>query len=398
MSTSPHHAARHYILFLAILLIIVWQSSVDIYLTAIPTMVDELSTTSSSLKFSIVIAILGFGVSQLIYGPLSDYYGRRVITLIGISIFLFGSFLCVIADSIELLLIGRFIQGLGMGSAGPVVTAVPKDIFVGKELNQAFAYISTSIAMTPVVAPLLGSYLQMFFGWRANFIFLFAYGAIVGLLIYRGLPETNAHTKQSNLKISTISRSYLAALRDRLYMGYLLIIIFLYAGELAYIMQMPLILQQTFGLTPIQNGWLVVLTALGMGIGAFSSSQLVKYFAPINFIYVGLSLVVLSALAMLVLPLLGIYTITSFIAPMILYMFGSGLTFNNCIAGCMDRFPHQAGLAGALMSGMLLMCSGLLTLIMTYMPSTNLYAVPLFVLACGISMVLVLFSMIRPKS
>lgn len=393
--TTLHYHSRHYILFLAILLITLWHGSIDIYVTAIPHMIEDLYGTATQLKFSIVAAILGFGLSQLVYGPLSDYYGRRSITLIGISIFLCGSFLCVITQNIELLLLGRFIQGIGMGSSGPVVTAVPQDIFRGKELNQAFAYISTSIALTPAVAPLLGSYLQIFLGWRTDFLFLLVYGAVVMVLIYRGFPETNAYTRQSDLKIASICQRYRATLADRLYLGYLLIIIFLYAGELAYILQMPLILQNIFNLTPTQNGWLVVLTALGMGFGAFSSSQLVKYYAPIAFIYVGLSLIAISGLLMLIFPLLGIYTVMSFICLMILYMFGSGLTFNNCIAGCMSRFPQHAGLAGALMSGMLLICGGLLTLIMAHASYTNLYAVPLFILACAIIMWLVLILMLR---
>ena len=396
-SILSYHVSKRYILILSILLITVWQFSIDIYLTAIPRMVTDLSTTSAAVKFSVIIAIIGFGFSQLVYGPLSDYYGRRHITLIGLVIFIIGTACCAAAISIEWLLIGRFIQGIGIGCAGPVVTAVPKDIFTGKQLKQAFAYISMSIALTPVIAPLLGSYLQTWWGWRTTFVFLLLYSIAVSYFIYRDLPETNATIKQQSLTIAKILQSYFTAVNDRLYMGYLLCIVFLYAGELAYILQMPLVLQHTFGLTPITNGWLVILTALGMGLGAFLSSRLIKYLAAMQIIYLGIMLVALSTILMLICPLLGIYNLYAFLGPMILYMFGSGLTFNNCIAGCMDRFPAQAGLAGALMSGLLMLGSGAFTIIMANMPYSNPYLVPIFMMGCAVGLLAVVFGMIRPK-
>lgn len=396
-SSVAHPLSKRYILILTILLITVWQFSIDIYLTAIPRMITDLATTSGPVKFSIIIAIIGFGFSQLIYGPLSDYYGRRQITLIGLVIFIFGTACCAAASSIEWLLLGRFIQGIGIGCAGPIVTAVPKDIFTGKQLKQAFAYISMSIALTPVIAPLLGSYLQTWWGWRTTFIFLFTYSILIGSLFYRHFPETNANIKQQALTLPKILQSYWAAVSDRLYMGYLLCIIFLYAGELAYILQMPLVLQNKFGFTPIANGWLVILTAIGMGLGAFYSSRLVRHLSSTKIIYIGITIVAISTVFMLLWPLIGIYNIYTFVGPMILYMFGSGLTFNNCISGCMDRFPAQAGLAGALMSGLLMLCSGAFTLIMVNMPYANPYLVPLFMLGCAVSILAVVFGMIRPK-
>lgn len=386
MNNALNKASSTYILVLTILLITLWHGSIDIYVTAIPSMISSLSTDSAHLKLSIIFTILGFGFSQLIYGPLSDHYGRRHITLVGLLVFMIGSALCAGALTVEYLLVGRLIQGLGIGCAGAIATAVPRDIFSGKPLNQAFAYISTSIALTPAIAPLLGSYLQTWFSWREIFIFLLLYGLAITLLFYFSFPETNAYLKQHPLTVKNTLKNYMKVVSDRPYMGYLLCIIFLYTGELSYILQMPLILQHEFGLTPIENGWMVILTAVGMGIGAFSSARLVKYTAPNVLIVLGISIISVSALLMLLFPRLGIYTPYSFVGVMMVFMLGSGMTFNNCIAGCMERFPQKAGLAGALLSGLLMLGAGLSTLIVVKMPYTNPYVIPLFILACSVGL------------
>lgn len=389
---------NRYILLLTIILITLWHGNIDIYITAVPSMMTALATDSAHLKLSITFTVLGFGVSQLIYGPLSDHYGRRHITLIGLVIFITGSALCASADQVEWLLAGRLIQGLGIGCAGAIATAVPRDIFSGKELNRAFAYISTSIALTPAVAPLLGSYLQAWFGWRATFLFLLIYGIVVCVLFYLYFPETNQHRKQQALNLKNTINNYIKVLSDRPYMGYLFCIIFLYTGELAYILQMPLVLQHEFGLTPVQNGWTIIMTACAMGLGAFSSSYLVKQHSISTLIFLGISVITVSALLMLVFPLISIYNSYSFVGLMMIYMFGSGLTFNNCIAGCMDRFPQQAGLAGALLSGLLMLCTGLLTLIVVKMPYSNPYVIPLFILACSAGLFAAFLGMARRDS
>ncbi|WP_165476854.1 MFS transporter [Legionella fairfieldensis] len=164
----------------SILLLMLVQLGTDIYLPSVPAISEALNTNETMVKLSLTIMIMMLGCSQLIYGPLSDSIGRKQTILYGLLIFIIGSSLLVFSQSSCLLLIGRLIQGLGLGFGLSIASAIASDLYEGKKLNKSISIISAVYAVMPVIAPVIGGAIQTYIGWQANFSFLF----IAGLLMF----------------------------------------------------------------------------------------------------------------------------------------------------------------------------------------------------------------------
>ncbi len=343
--------------------------SVDIYAPSMPPMTTALHTTNALIQLSITVALLAFAVSVLLFGVISDHYGRRAAILSGVAIFITGSVICLLSQDIATLLLGRAIQGFGLGSVGAVAPALPRDVYEGPELIKAYSYVGAATAVVPILAPLLGGYLQQFFGWRASFIFLLIYAVIIFCLLYFKLPETNLHRKKGLMDVKEIVSNYLGVIRNKLFWGFAICFVFSFAGEIAYFVALPFISQQQLGFTPAQTGWLTVFTASSIAVGAAISARLSK--RGLKTLVLGLAISFLGAISMVLLYLAGQRTISSIVAPMILYMVGAGITYPNAISGAMSATPKQSGKAAALMSGLSMLIAGIATWLIALFPEQS---------------------------
>lgn len=172
----------------------------DSYLPSMPFMRQDLGVSGSSIELTLTLYLLGFGMSQLIYGPLSDRYGRKPVLMIGFVLFLIANTLCALAQSLPVLLMARLLAGVGIGASGVLNRAIASDCFSGTEFSKAWSYTITTLVIVLMVAPLIGSSVQTLFDWRANFILTTGYVFVVLMIIVRWLPETNAiHRCKNNL-------------------------------------------------------------------------------------------------------------------------------------------------------------------------------------------------------
>ncbi len=333
------------IIFISILLISIGQS-VDIYVPSMPSMVAALGTSEGLIQSSLAAALIGFGLAVFVWGPLSDHFGRKGPILIGIGIFVLGSLVCLSAQNIFMLMLGRTIQGCGIGCAG-TTPSLSKDVFEGEKLIKAYSYISIAMAVVPVVAPVLGGYLQVWIGWRANFAFLALYALAVLVFIYRNLPETNLHPKQEELTFSTTVFRYASLLKSRVTWIHLFILIAVTAGEFTYCIALPFISQNMLGFTPVGNGWLIVITAAGLAIGGLLSSKCSRWGWE-KLLRLGLSLATAGALFMLLFALFRVRGIAPVVGPMMLYMLGAGMIYPNVIAALMSAYPKKSGTMSSL--------------------------------------------------
>ncbi len=142
----------------------------DSYLPSMPAIAHYFTISSNNVQLTISYYLIGFSISQLIYGPLSDCLGRRRVLIVGLSIFTLANLACTFADDdFAVLLIFRFIAGLGAGSCGVLNRAIASDCFKGAAFSRAWSYTTTTLVITLILAPLLGGFVQEFFGWQANF-------------------------------------------------------------------------------------------------------------------------------------------------------------------------------------------------------------------------------------
>jgi DHA1 family bicyclomycin/chloramphenicol resistance-like MFS transporter len=164
--------------------------STDLYTPSLPFLTDFFGTTPELLKLTISLNLIAYGFAQIIYGPLSDRFGRRPIFLGSIFFFTIASVVCGFAISIDQLLIARVFQGFFAAAQAVMVLAVFKDLFTEKEQVKAFAMYGMAIAITPAVAPILGGYIHVLLGWEFNFFLTALIGLISAILIYFLLPES----------------------------------------------------------------------------------------------------------------------------------------------------------------------------------------------------------------
>ncbi|MCL5260834.1 MAG: multidrug effflux MFS transporter [Gammaproteobacteria bacterium] len=342
---------NHLIIFFAILSITIGQS-VDIYLPSMPSMVTVFHTSQALIQLSVTIGLIGYGSVALIYGPMSDHFGRRIIALVGLGVFISGSILCVVATNIYILLIGRALQGAGYASASGVAAPAVCDVYSGQELVKVFSYVGMAMALVPIIAPLLGGYLQHYFNWQAPFIFLLVYGVSLFILFYKYFPETNKSIKQGNIHPLHIVKTYLGIIKHPRYLGFIFCSVFIFCGEISYVITAPFLFQTKLGLSAIQNGWLIIVTVAGFSCGSFSSKLLCKKFNVVMLSVLGSVAAISGAFAMLLLALFFPMSVITIILPMIFFMYGVGLVYPNTGVGCMECFPQQTGSVASL-GGML---------------------------------------------
>lgn len=368
------------IFVLSILVLMLTQLGTDIYLPSMPAMVSGLNTNAVLIKLSNTTMIMGLGLSQLIYGPLADSYGRKPTILWGLSIFITGSMITVLVKQVDFLLAGRLIQGLGLGFGLSMSSVVASDLYQGHHCHQALSIISIVYAIMPVCAPVLGGGLQAYMGWQANLWLLLILGLAAFVALKIAFPETLKPSHQVPFSPPTIIKNYQSCLANDVFRANLVIASLFYAGEVSYIIQLPLIAQWQFSVKAIFTGWLVAFTAVSIVIGSSLSAYLLKYIRPEAIITTGTVCAVSAVILWFLFIISGHYNLAAFIGPMALFMLGSGLSFPNCIGNCFRLFPSKAGIVSALSIGTLTFLGGLLTIVVAKIPTDIDYAFPLFML------------------
>jgi Bcr/CflA subfamily drug resistance transporter len=363
-------ANKFLIVFFVILLITIAQFETDIYLPSFPFMKNYFQTTHAMIQFSVTISMIGFSCGLFFYGPISDTQGRKKVIYIGLFIFLIGTIICFSSNHISSLLIGRFIQGIGVGCVGAVGPAIVRDCFSGYRMIKAFSVVSMALAATPIFAPIIGGYLQEYYGWKANFSFLFVYALLILIVLIKFLPETSTPTKKK-FRLKSALKDYQLVISNKFFLGAVFCMTLTFAGEMSYLLASPFLLQEKLGLSPVSYGWLALLTIGGFFIGSTSSSYFSKFYSSEKIILSGILSLILGSLCMATLAFSNVFSIISIVLPMIIYMIGAGLIYPNSLSLSVGRFPKKAGVASAVVSGAQMGGAGLLTIIEEQFPIHN---------------------------
>lgn len=322
--------------------------STDLYLPALPEIGRDLSAGPAKVQLTLSVFLAGFAICMLIYGPLSDRFGRRPVLLGSLGVFLLASAGCALAQSIDQLVAARFLQALG-ACAGPVLgRAIVRDIYGPTAAARILSYLAMAMALAPAIGPILGGYLTVAFGWRANFVLLVGFGLVCLFGILRILPETNLLKDPMATRPGQLLANYVALTRHRRFLGYLLVCSMSYSGIFAFISGSPQVLITGLGLTPDQFGYCFAAVVIGFIIGSFLSGRLHAKVSADRLIGLGCAVAILGGGAGAALALAGVATVTSIVAPAAVYLIGGGLMMPNAMAGAIGPFPRMAGAASAL--------------------------------------------------
>jgi DHA1 family bicyclomycin/chloramphenicol resistance-like MFS transporter len=322
--------------------------SIDLYLPSMPDLTRVFNADISRVELTLSVFLVGFAVAQLIYGPLSDRYGRRPVLLVALAIYAIASLFCLTAQSIEMLIAGRFLQSLG-ACCGPVLSrAILRDSFPREQVARVMASLATVMAVAPAVAPMIGGNLHALFGWQANFVLLAVFGVLVWVLTWKMLPETNRHLNLNALSPMGLLDNYLTLLRDRTFLGYSLTVSFCFGSLFSFISGSSFVLIDILKVAPQHFGYCFAVAVLGLMSGSFLSSRIGHKIGLERMVKLGTLLALGSGLLMFGLSLAGIDTVVTVVGPVVGVYIAAGMILPNSSALAISPHARIAGSASAL--------------------------------------------------
>ncbi len=355
-SSEPHFVPRlpeptggRFILWIVLLgvLTAVAPLSIDMYLPSFVQVEQDLRAPAGSMEWTLSTFFIGLTLGQLIYGPVSDRFGRKLPLYVGFSLYTLASVGCALADNITMLWVCRFLQGMG-GCAGLVIpSAIVRDRMGPSQSARIFSLLMLVMGLAPILAPLVGGWLLQWAGWRAIFGLLVLFGLLCLLGLGLGLEESHDTTHEPPLQWRTVARNYAGLLRDRSFMGFVLSAGLIRAGMFAYIAGSPFVLMQLYGISPQNYGWFFGANAFGLIAASQLNAYWLKTVPASTLLRRALWLPVLAGLALAVLALAGWMSLPWFVLGCFVFMTSVGVIGPNASACALASQGRRAGTAAA---------------------------------------------------
>lgn len=347
--TAP--TGRSYMRFVLVLgaLIAIGPLTIDTYLPALPSITRDLAASESAVQGTLTGILLGMGLGQLLVGPLADAVGRRRPLIAGLALHIAASVFCAFAPTIELLTVGRVIQGLGNAAVAVVSMAMVRDLFAGSAAATMLSRLMLVMGLAPVLAPTLGGFILQLTSWRGVFVILAVAGVLMVTLASVALRETLPVERRRPLAFRPVLATYASLLRDRTFVGLVLISGLMFATLFSYIGGSSFVLQDIYGLSVAQFGLAFGINSLGFLTGSQLNPFLLKKFAPRQLVRAGVSIGAAAALLLLASAATGFGGLTLILVPLWFLLFACGLTLPNTPALALTRHGEAAGTAAALL-------------------------------------------------
>jgi len=376
-------------------LIALGNAGSTLYLPALINIGHDLHASNGEMQITLACYLISFGVSQFFYGPLSDAFGRKVVLLSGCAIFMVGSILSAVSTNVDCFIVGRLIEGLGIGSANTVGYAIIRDIYKGDQLSKIMSYASVFVGLTPILAPLIGGYLVEYIDWQACFWFLFLVAVILFMLSHFKLLETNQHLNSKACSPREMMKNYFQLLSSGAYLGNVLCTSFAFSALIAINTMLPFLTTEQFHLTPSVYGIVTIFTGCGYFSGAYLSGILSIKFGRLQTIFIGCTI----QFVILILSFLHGFedlSLVTIVATFALFLHGVGMIVPTGTGGSMEPFPQIAGSEAAMLGVIMYSISALFTAICSHVSKNSSEGT--IILLCVITCLTILSACIVKKS
>ncbi|MFG1712920.1 multidrug effflux MFS transporter [Micromonospora sp. NPDC049203] len=323
--------------------------SLDMYLPAFPAMTRDLGADQAGIQLSLTTYLIGLAFGQLVTGPLSDRWGRRLPVLVGLVAYTVLTLACAAAPNAPLLAVARFAQGMAGGMGVVVARAVVRDLYAGRAAAKYFSRLILVFGVAPVAAPGAGSLVLRFGSWRAVFLVLAVIGAMLAVAAALRLPETLPAERRSTGGLGGTLRTMRSLLADRVYLGYALTQGFAFAGLFAYISGSSFVFQDVFGVSMMVYSVIFGVNALALVALGQANARLLDRFSPRRLLVTMLVVGLVAAAGVLTGALAGSLVVTA--VPLFVFVGSIGMVMPNSTALALDAHARHAGTAAALMGG-----------------------------------------------
>lgn len=346
-STSSYRHRRTLTLLLAGLATL-GPFSIDTYMPSFPAIGACLHITPLQLQQTLSIYLISFAVMMLFHGPFSDSFGRRPIILVSLLVFVLASIGCVFSFDINHLLFFRSIQGMSAGAGMVVGRAMIRDLFAGHEAQKLMSQVTMIFGISPAIAPVIGGWLHIWFGWHSVFVFLALFGLILFAFCFRYLPETLPEIGRQPFAAKPLLKNYQMVLGNRQFLLLAGTVSFNFAGFFLYIASAPVFVIQHLKLAESQFAWLFIPAVSGMIIGAFLSGRLAGRISAKETIKYAFMLLITAAALNLVYNLLFSPSLPWAVLPVMLYGMGMSLAMPTISLLALDLYPLNRGLVSSM--------------------------------------------------
>lgn len=323
--------------------------SIDMYLPGLPAIAREFGVDTAAAQQTLSSFFIGLAVGQLIYGPLSDRLGRRRPLIFGCAVYALACLGCFVSPSLGGLILLRFAMALG-ACAGMVITrSVVRDLFDQRESARMYSMLVLVMGLAPVLAPLAGGQLLLFWGWRVIFLVLSAFGLLCLLLVYFALPESLPESRRTQQGLGAVLRSYAGLLSDARFMGYTLASGLASAAMFTYISGSPFVFIELNGVPPERYGFLFGINALGLIAASQLNRWLLSRYSSGRILVTSLAVTATTGLLLAVAAATDIGGFVGMLALLFFCIASTGLVGPNATAAAMAPYARMAGSASALM-------------------------------------------------
>jgi MFS transporter, DHA1 family, multidrug resistance protein len=323
--------------------------SIDMYLPSLPTLAQEFRTDTAAAQLTLSSFFIGLAFGQALYGPIADRFGRKPPLLVGCALYMLASVACVLAPSIEALVVLRLLQALG-GCAGMVISrSVVRDLFDEHESARIYSFLMLVMGIAPITAPLLGGQLLALFGWRSIFWLLGGFGLLCLLMVAFGLPESLPADRRNRAGVRQALGVYVQLLADRRFLGYALAGGFLMAGMFAYISGSPFVVIELYGVSPQLYGWIFGANALGLIIASQLNRLLLSRYPGDAILSATLAVAAAASVVLALVAAFELGGLVGLLLPLFICIASVGLVGPNTAAAAMAPYGRMAGSASALL-------------------------------------------------
>jgi DHA1 family bicyclomycin/chloramphenicol resistance-like MFS transporter len=321
----------------------------DIYVPSMPSIGRLLGASTSDVQLTLSSYLLGYALGQVVYGPVSDRFGRRPALLLALALFCAASLACAAAPTIEMLIAARGLQALGAAGVVLLPRAIVRDLHAGAQAGRELSRIGAIMSFAPVIAPLIGGVVQETFGWRANFIVIVGVGIAAAAMVWRSLPETLQRPAAGPVRLAATLRDCRVLLGDRMFVAHAGILGCSYAVVFAWISGSPFVLQNLYGLSPFAFSIAYAVACGGALAGGSIAASLAMRIGLDRTMALGAVCLAAGGLAMMVCLALGWPPVPSLVLSMVVCHAGNMLATPQAVAGALTPFPHCAGTASSLL-------------------------------------------------
>ncbi|MFX2608783.1 Bcr/CflA family multidrug efflux MFS transporter [Enterobacter mori] len=345
MTTRPHSSFK--IVFILGLLAMLMPLSIDMYLPALPVISAQFGVPAGSAQMTLSTYILGFAIGQLLYGPMADSLGRKPVILGGTLVFAGAAVACALAQSIDQLIIMRFFHGLAAAAASVVINALMRDVYPKEEFSRMMSFVMLVTTIAPLVAPMVGGAVLVWFSWHAIFWILAVAALLASAMIFFFIDETLPVERRQKFHIRTTMGNFASLFRHKRVLSYMLASGFSFAGMFSFLSAGPFVYIELNHVSPQHFGYYFALNIVFLFVMTIINSRFVRRVGAINMFRAGLWIQFFMAIWMVVSAFLGI-GFWALVVGVAAFVGCVSMISSNAMAVILDEFPHMAGTASSL--------------------------------------------------